>query len=497
MGKITATTIDRLRRNDSQQKELVLELSSATTCAELDELTNALQLNRTLQYISINYADNRVSKTEETRAPALQEGIANSNQKGDTKTASCKTIAALHKVLGNIQSLQKLSIHGSAKHCIAPLCEANSLLFSVKYCVKLTIVGVTFDASRNDWDQFASTLQHHPNLREVRAGTQVFRREKSGSVGFSSSIVQEKVMQALADSTTINSVILNGDGLRATPLTVESSRSLFSSKCLSNLQLFDISFADAHLTMMENALKSHHQMRHLKKLTVSSCTFGPEGWESLANIVEATSQTLASTKLSGGVFQLKVLILWIEDAPLLNDCRQTWDKCEQSILRLARGLQDSSIRDFQLRASWSTQQRLKSTIQLADTGQEDIEGKRRPHHPIASSLVHSAFSQMLECNYILETLSVPCSPYSKRQILLHDFYLSLNKLGRRRLFGNTCGDRITAPTKRSRVSAGRSSLLGWPRQVPRDDWINVLGEARHDLSCIYYFLSANPALCHC
>lgn len=343
----------------------------------------------------------------------------------------------------------------------------------------------------DQWDHFVSTLRQHQHLKIVSTSTRVFYMGIPS--GGRRNILQNNFMQALATSATLKSVSLNGIGANAVNLSLESVGTLCQSSLLTRLWLHDFTLTDDHLTIMESSFRQNHSQQ-LKVLSMSSCTLGTRGLEALANIVSATSQAHALSAY-GCAVQLEELSLWITQMPLVDDSQRTWDGCTNALLRLATALQDSSIRKFRMEAPKGTVAELKASVPSTENMQDPNTPRNRHRHPIASSLVQSAFSQMLEYNISLESYFVLCCPESNSYHSEMELYLKLNKLGRGRLLGATRGSSLV-PQNDSHGQGNRArEQLPRSYQARKEDWINVLGNARDDLSCIYYFLSANPLLC--
>ena len=491
----SASVLDCFRRNDPELQHFDFLLESDTNRSELEALIQALRQNRTLRSVGIHYAN--LQSTETTTTTTTTSATAAAAAAATTTTTTtvnerCMLELAFSEALGSVPSLRTISINGAA----VPLVAATKLLRSAKKCEALRIGGFFGKVSLDHWDQFVLTLRQHQHLKQISVGPSVFRMGITG--GRSRHILQENLMQGIAASTTLKAVRVSGIGADAAPLSLESVRTLCQSRFLAKLWLYDFALNDDHLMTIERSFRQKHSQHQLQDLRMSSCTLGSRGLEALANIVSATSHTRALSAGNGCAVQLQVLNLWIQEMQLVNNSQQTWDGCASSLLRLATALQDSSIRIFRMEAPNRIEAELKASVSFSTENVQDPDTPRtRRRHPIASSLVQSAFSQILEHNHSLEAYSILCSPESKSYRDEMKFYLKLNKFGRGRLLGTTGGSSSLMSQNDKQTQGERTrTQLRRQYQVRKEDWIDVFGNVFDDLSCLYYLLSANPSLCN-
>lgn len=245
---------------------------------------------------------------------------------------------------------------------------------------------------------------------------------------------QERLMHALAKLSTLRTVTLNGIGIAHSParcLSLASLAYLAHSKSLTKLLLYDFYLDDDHIEHLSVQIKSNTQLREIR---LSSCVLGNRGLVALSRLLQS------------GAGRLQVLHLWIKDL--------VWDKeSTLSWIALAGALQCANLRDFRL---------------LTGT---KLQAMARSAPPFSTGDVQLAFSQAIKKNYQLQEFSMPCNQEYQNEIA---FYLKLNMIGRRKLF------------RRS----GNQSLC-----ARKEEWVEVLSTARHDVSCLFYFLSMNPTIC--
>lgn len=528
---MTTAPTESKRRRTKLQTELDVWLNSD---ANLQELTQLLQENRTVQSVSILYTCH--SSALDERPASLVVGTAtrtrttttssihdhNQDQDHEDTTISSTTdirdesntedqesqlleerstnrqaLMTLIKTLGCISSLRRVSITGpTSRNYAFPISALSCLLQSAIYCTKVSVGRLVVAGTEHDFDELAHVLECHSHLEEVYL---------NGSILFGGDLqlqsAQTKLLQAISSIPSLKAVTLNGVGitrfsplsLTTTVLATQSLSRLCQSRRLTRLLIYDFSLNDDHLVAIQQYFgddDTNHDddadddmlMRvntpfmsstcstwgatttTLREIRLSSCSLGIRGLKALSSIVRAS-------QVSG----LQVLHLWLKQLSSRaggmghESSNNHHNHYANTLHSLAAAVQTSDLRDFRMLAGSDTQQ------QMIDS-----------HHPISSRSIQMAFCEALRNNYRMEYFSILCCSCPEHQAEIA-FYLRLNKLGRRRLFGGN-------PFKRGDTE-GRQDYEMRSIYTQKKEWIDVLVDARHDLSALYYFLSMNPSLC--
>ncbi|CAB9512284.1 expressed unknown protein [Seminavis robusta] len=439
-----AAKLGLLRDNDPNMTDLDVWLNGDENF--MGDLTAALHGNNTVNNATFLC----------TCPSTIEEGT----RLGDEKSKN--RLMALLKSLGSIPTIRKFCITGpTSPHYSFPIQGLAQLLQHARKCTRFSVGRMITNGTEEEWTQFAGSLQSHDSLEELYFnGSILFGGASSVPLG------QERLLEAVGSMKALKIVTLNGlsshvGNPSSTPknVSVESMSSLCQSASLTKLLIYDFTLTDDHLGGIAQAIQANNQCQ-LKEIRLSSCHVGSQGILALGKL------------LSIGTLQL--LHVWIKE--LESDDRGA---TKASCLFLADSLQTSQLRDFRLMTSAHYQSRLLTPTQVDQ------------QHPICHPHMQAAFCHAIGWNYHLETFSMLCGFSHHAEIA---FYLKLNKLGRRRLFCSR-EDPTSIQTKRQqrhRSKRARSDVM-YNRRI---DWVEVLIDSLHDLSCLYYFLSMNPSLCH-
>jgi hypothetical protein len=442
--KPTMTTADlkleRLRQNDPRMTDLDVWLNRDD--AFVDSLTAALQANSTVHTASILY----------TR-PSSMEDVN-------------KSLLSLLETLGRIPTLRKICITGpTSSSYVFPIQALALLLLHAKRCTCFSVGRLIVSGTKTNLDQLAEAFRNHSCLEDVYLNGSILF---GGALGLAHG--QEHLLQAISSSKTLKSLTLNGLGYGGSTsrLSPESLFCLGQSQTVTKLWIFDFDLADDHLKCLIQGIRGN-SLCQIVELRLSSCRLGATGLTALAGLLLDSWNNRT----------LQVLHLWIKELvvpKLKNDPTEH----THSYLALADALRRSRLRDCRLETGAQYIQ------QLLDSTTEHYQ------HPITSHHVQAAFCQAIRNNYYLETFSIPGGQDHHRMEIA--FYLKLNRLGRRRLF---CPDRHDTQQRGLKSHQHRSKRARSESTYNlKSEWVNVLIAARHDCSCLCYFLLMNPSLCH-
>lgn len=242
---------------------------------------------------------------------------------------------------------------------------------------------------------------------------------------------QETLAKALSMTPTLRTVQLSGIGIAREPRLTKQSLKLL----FLSPYLKKLHLYDFSLT--DEDIIVMEQTTLLNKTVCHLKELRLSCCELGASGMYALSRLLSNTK------SLEILHLWV------SHFREMQGSIDVSYGALANALGRSPIRDVRIITAPKEQ------------------------NMIFSPESQQMFCRMLHDNYCLEYLRVPCLPRYQREI---NFYLKLNNLGRRRLLSIQQDHNLSLYTEKK-------------------EWMNALIASRHDIRCLYHFLSMNPSIC--
>jgi hypothetical protein len=232
----------------------------------------------------------------------------------------------------------------------------------------------------------------------------------------------------------------------------------------------------AEALVRSTALKEFRLIKcRLTEETRKVCTLDPliQGLAKLPNLREIE---LSATKMSalGGLSTRSISQLF-RSSSLVALSLRNFDLSEEAVLEIANSLLQHNVLNncdhhptHKLKESTRKCDHLKPTSIQSHSSQVKhlkLSGVGGAASMLAKP-IREAFHNVLESNYMLETLFL----FDERNLQAEiQFYLKLNRLGR--------------------------SLLLERSHASQKEWIDILVQVSDDLDCLFYFLSMNPLLC--
>lgn len=350
-------------------------------------------------------------------------------------------------------------------------CEKNGGL------CELELDHVNLTGTENEFELFYTTLQTHPTLETIRFC----------SSGICSSSNIHQFLMTMANMSNLQNLVLYSQGQSPWGYLSASSLKTLLSKCITlkqfqHLILYDsnagcfnflqneqiVAVAQAltppspsspspppiETTTLATSTSINHNFL-LQELMISCWPLGKQGVNALSQMLRVNTSL---KELVMVVYELEQQLNTISSSNNENNNNST--KAEA----ITENITSSSSQANNNNDASSILVPLAHALQVNNTlsclelhGLNDV-----------STSTEYAFQNMMKTNYTITKLKLfNTETYSKLTI---NFYLKLNKVGRNKLLGTT--------------------------NVSKDEWINVLSQVRHDLSCIFYFISTNPLFVH-
>ena len=329
--------------------------------------------------------------------------------------------------IGHLSSLEELQIWCSE----IPVSVLHQTISRASKLQKFYFFRVKLAGSQEDFDNLATSLKHHPTLRDFRVG------------GFqiTENVSLNSAVEALAETQSLQVVNLQLTGTRtAVPLSEESLGKLFSSATITDLYLSRLGLGEEHLSAIINGLATNDTLRVLDLfgnavtnehvIMIAKALETNSGLETLVLPCPADDMSVESCAAISQALKSnrKLLTLNLPRTQLRDE----------GILHIAEGLMvNTTLKKIEVGVS----------KQLGEKGNE-------------------ALHKMLEQNYELERLVVSSAEKGIKEKVEH--YMRLNEVG-------------------------RGSLLR-DGKATREQWVDMLISVSDDLDCLFYFTSVNPSL---
>lgn len=387
---------------------------------DYEEWTKALEQNRSLEHVTMAVS-----------VPSL---------------GCMRPILDFFRALGRLPKLQRLQFSGAAYCWRLPFPLLLALLEnSPKSLATLHIQDVEFRGSPVDVQVLAKYIVSNlPSLKHFSLAHCRFQAETSKPV-------LDPLVDAVLASGTLEQVFLSATRVNALggPVSRSRLREIFANRRahspLKELRLMKFRFSPDILAALFGTLIVHHP--GLEKLLLSSCQWDLPSVRVLAQLIRNGHHNL-------------------REIHLLGDCT-FFERSEESHLEITQALQTSEIRRFFIEPLNRHTQSTTRRRSVQEEGEE--EGI-----PLACQNLHV---QCLERNYNLEEFRL-AQPFQPEQQGLVEFYLRLNRAGRR----TVCFQQHDG---QQQVDSGYN----------KEAWVNAIIAINDDVSGIAYFLGLNPSLC--
>ena len=344
---------------------------------------------------------------------------------------------ALHQGLLGLETIRKVNIWGPYDTGF-PIFVLRQLIIGTTSRSRLTHLSLnqlTCTGNPAEFKDFVEAIYQCTQLQELRLQ----------SFGIPEQTSEEWLAQALAHVRLI-AVQGSNETVLSTLLTPRFVQTLCQKSCnLQKLVLFSYIFPDSDTALV---LKALTRSSHTKLQEASlGLTCGTQGGLALAEYLQMTT---ALQKL------------WLRVSSLAN---------EESNEAIAQALRTASpsLLEFGLYGegylSAESQQCFTDSLKITEYNNNDNNSNNQ------------------YCNTSLQVMELQSAEESEER----NMYLVLNKIGRRQLL-------LSSHTGNDADETEKVRLCDETNNPQQQRWVEALVQVKHDLSCIYYLLNANPML---